>query len=388
MKTPAWLSTLEQRVAQRADRSSIVLYTLAIGPILASLWLLQWAPVLHPAAAGAFRDSAWPLLQGAHGVLMLWMLGWAVWAWQRRADTTPSPRAVQAVLVPSLLGLWLVSLGMGIQDTPMGMFLLITFVVGRGLFSMAQLRWALWSGMAVLVVHEAAQYMDLIPYAFLLNRPVYVGEPLTPWWDVWVRLTALLALVPLSGVLFLLAWLLQRRQLALRALVLTDALTGLANRRAFMSQLYREAHRHERHGLPMSVLIMDIDHFKHVNDEWGHAMGDEVLRQLARLLRQHTRERVDLPARYGGEEFVVLLPDTTLEGAQAVAEKLAVRLREQDFMAKGRSFRVTMSMGVVQYGGGDPDLALREADRNLYEAKAQGRDRIVATLAPTGATMG
>jgi diguanylate cyclase (GGDEF)-like protein len=132
---------------------------------------------------------------------------------------------------------------------------------------------------------------------------------------------------------------------------------------------------------------MDIDHFKHVNDEWGHAMGDEVLRQVGRLLRQHTRERVDLPARYGGEEFVVLLPDTTLEGAQAVAEKLAVRLREQDFMAKGRSFRVTMSLGVVQYGGGDPDLALREADRNLYEAKAQGRDRIVATLAPTGATM-
>ena len=376
-----WLKVLEHRVAQRTDRANTVLYILAVAPLMGAMWLLQWAPVLHPAAVGAYRPELWPWLQGVHGGLLVWMLGWLLYLWPRRRDEQPDPVAVQCVLVPSMIGLLVLVLGMGVKDTPMGMFLLVAFIVGRGLFSMAQMRWGLLACLFIVVFHEFAQVIDVLPYAFLLERPIYVGEPLTAWWSFWLRVIALLALAPLSGVLFVLAWLLQRQNRALKALVLSDALTGLANRRAFMTQLGREAHRHERHGRPLSLIIMDIDHFKQINDQWGHAMGDEVLRHLGLLLRQHTREDVDLAARYGGEEFVVLLPETDLAGARAVAEKLAVRFREQDFVAKGRHFRVTMSLGVVQYAGGDPDLALREADRNLYQAKAQGRDRIVATVA-------
>ena len=385
MTTPAWLETLDQRVAQRTDRASVVLYILAIWPVLAILWLLQWAPMLNLGAAQAFDARWWPVLQAGHGAVLLWMALWALWLWPRRLDPASDALAVQAVLLPTMLGLVILALGMGIKDTPMGMFLLITFVVGRGLFSMAQMRVGLWACLVLMLAHEAAQLLDWLPYAFLLHRPVYVGEALTPWWSLWLRLTALLALLPLSGVLFLLAWLLQRRQRALKSLVLSDALTGLANRRAFMGQLAREAHRQVRHERPLSILIMDIDHFKQINDRWGHAVGDDVLRQLGQLLRQHTRERIDLVARYGGEEFVVLLPDTDLVGAQAVAEKLAVRLREHPFVAKGQRFQVSMSLGVVQYTGGDPDQALRVADRNLYAAKARGRDCIVASMVPQAA---
>lgn len=385
MTAPSWLMVLEQRVALRTDRANTVLYILAVWPVLAILWLLQWAPAIHPAAHQTFDARWWPVLQVCHGGLLLWMLLWMAWLWPRRLDPTPDAVAVQAVLLPSLTGLVVLALGMGIKDTPMGMFLLITFVVGRGLFSMVQMRLGLWLCLLLMLSHELAQLLDMLPYAFLLQRPVYVGEPLTPWWSLWLRLTAVLALVPLSGVLFLLAWLLQRRQRALKTLVLSDALTGVANRRAFMTQLAREAHRQERHGRPLSILIMDIDHFKQVNDQWGHAVGDEVLRQVGLLLREHTRERVDMVARYGGEEFVVLLPDTNLEGAQAVAEKLAVRLRHHEFVAKGQRFQVSMSLGVVQYTGGDPDQALRAADRNLYAAKARGRDCIVASMAPQAA---
>ena len=171
----------------------------------------------------------------------------------------------------------------------------------------------------------------------------------------------------------------QRLNQELGDLARRDGLTGLANRRAFMTQLTREAHRHERSGRPLSILILDIDHFKRINDEWGHATGDEVLVQVGRLLQQHTRDRVDLAARIGGEEFVVLLPETDLQGAQLVAEKVAMRLREQRVEARGGSVRVSVSMGVTQYTGGDPDLALRDADRNLYRAKEAGRDRIVSS---------
>ena len=138
----------------------------------------------------------------------------------------------------------------------------------------------------------------------------------------------------------------QRRRAELETLVRTDALTGLANRREFMTQLERESHRQARSGRPMSVVLFDVDHFKQVNDRWGHPMGDEVLARIGSLLRGHTRDQVDTAARYGGEEFVLLLPDTGVNEACLVAEKIAVRLRAERFSANGQGFQVTGFGGI------------------------------------------
>ena len=130
--------------------------------------------------------------------------------------------------------------------------------------------------------------------------------------------------------------------------------------------------------------LVDLDRFKAINDLHGHQVGDAALIACASAIRA-TGDRDSIAVRLGGEEFVVLLPDTDLVGAQAVAEKLAVRLREHPFVAKGQRFQVSMSLGVVQYTGGDPDQALRVADRNLSAAKARGRDCIVASMVPQAA---
>lgn len=110
-------------------------------------------------------------------------------------------------------------------------------------------------------------------------------------------------------------------------------------------------------------------------------MGDQVLARIGALLKAHTRDQVDTAARYGGEEFVLLLPDTGVNEACLVAEKIAVRLREERFSAGGKGFQVTQSVGIAQVVEGEVDVALRAADRNLYQAKEAGRDRMVASIA-------
>jgi diguanylate cyclase (GGDEF)-like protein len=157
----------------------------------------------------------------------------------------------------------------------------------------------------------------------------------------------------------------------------TDSLTGLYTRRAF-EQAYDEALRQaRRYGVPMSVVAVDIDHFKEVNDDHGHAAGDEVLRRVSELLRATVRE-ADIVARFGGEEFVVVLPHTDCAGAAVLAEKLRASVEAERVEAIGRN--CTVSLGVVSWdpGAGEAGDLLARADVLLYEAKASGRNRVVA----------
>jgi diguanylate cyclase (GGDEF)-like protein len=160
---------------------------------------------------------------------------------------------------------------------------------------------------------------------------------------------------------------------------LTDDLTALPNRRRFMTEFRRESQRADRAGTPLSVIVLDIDDFKQVNDTWGHETGDLVLRGLAEALAAATRS-VDLAARLGGEEFAVLLPNTDAEGAQGVAERIQRDLREMAVSVGGTMVGATASFGISSF----PDLAaltdlLNDADRSLYEAKRAGKDRIVVS---------
>jgi diguanylate cyclase (GGDEF)-like protein len=159
---------------------------------------------------------------------------------------------------------------------------------------------------------------------------------------------------------------------ALAQAAVTDGLTGLKNHRAFQEALHSAAQMAERLQQPMSLVMFDIDHFKQFNDRFGHPAGDELLRQVAQVLRESARA-YDVAARYGGEEFALLLPNTTLEQAVQVAE----RLRQQIRAIENRHAPVSASFGVATYRHGTPPATLvYEADAALYRAKRNGRDQV------------
>lgn len=156
---------------------------------------------------------------------------------------------------------------------------------------------------------------------------------------------------------------------------ITDELTQLRNKRYFNEELAREVSRSRRHGRPLSLVIVDIDHFKRVNDSHGHPVGDVVLKEVADAVRTAVRDE-DVVARFGGEELVVLLPETTLEQATTLAEKLRDQIAALVIEYRDVQVRVTASLGCAQFEAEDPDADafLDRCDRCLYAAKAAGRN--------------
>lgn len=165
-----------------------------------------------------------------------------------------------------------------------------------------------------------------------------------------------------------------------------DALTGLANRRGFDDALDRAVRRARRTEMPLSLLLIDIDHFKTLNDRLGHPAGDDVLRRLGGLLAGAVSRPYDAVCRYGGEEFAVVLPDTDAVGARHIGE-LVRRLLEQAAIPHPTQARVTASIGVATFAGRDASTAalVAAADSALYEAKHGGRDRVMAWQPPDDA---
>lgn len=170
---------------------------------------------------------------------------------------------------------------------------------------------------------------------------------------------------------------LQESQRQLAALALTDPLTGLFNRREFMHRMTTELERATRYGHPMVLLLLDLDHFKRVNDNFGHPAGDLLLQNLAQVLRQQLRQG-DLVARYGGEEFVALLPETTREAALATAERIRQAVAELVLPVAEAALRVTVSIGCAELAATTTqgEALFAAADRALYRAKAEGRNRV------------
>jgi diguanylate cyclase (GGDEF)-like protein len=175
------------------------------------------------------------------------------------------------------------------------------------------------------------------------------------------------------------------RQLALRqselananemlsGLASTDSLTGLNNRRAFEEQISKEADRSCRYGSPLSLLMLDVDHFKQFNDSFGHLAGDAVLQEVGRILSTAARS-TDFPARFGGEEFALVLPETNAEAALEVAERIRVAISESRIEGSG----VTISIGLSSMAATSTAASLvAEADEALYAAKRGGRNQVV-----------
>jgi diguanylate cyclase (GGDEF)-like protein len=229
------------------------------------------------------------------------------------------------------------------------------------------------------------RYRDKRLYTFskVGNLPLIVIVALSSdeVFAAWKRTAVVVssATVALCVSLLWLTWLL-RREFELAQLAATDALTGLANRRTLDQSLRHEWFRAQRSGMPLSVLMIDADHFKAFNDRHGHQAGDEALRSLANVITAHVRRPADLAARYGGEEFSVILAETDSAGARQIAENIRKAVEELP-LVEGAELPMTVSIGISTWTTAT-DISLESllfaADKALYQAKEGGRNRVVA----------
>jgi len=163
----------------------------------------------------------------------------------------------------------------------------------------------------------------------------------------------------------------------LEHLSMTDPMTGALNRRAFSVSL-KQQHSMAQRGMPYSLCVLDVDHFKQINDQLGHAAGDAAIVHLVTVLRSVLREQ-DLLCRAGGEEFCILLPDTGEHGATTVANRLRIALEQTPFVWAETRWPLTASFGLAVFtpGSDDPETLLQRADRAVYHAKERGRNQVV-----------
>lgn len=198
------------------------------------------------------------------------------------------------------------------------------------------------------------------------------------------RLFMVLAGIGLLGLLIASIWFISRffirdlhqAQETLERMATTDYLTGLVNRRTGIQTLERELARASRAGTPLCVAIMDLDHFKRVNDTYGHNVGDELLQKFSAILREHLRQ-YDTPCRHGGEEFLLIMPQTTLGGARSIVLRILHALHSTPLSTAKGDIPTSMSAGVIQtHDGENADHCIERADTLLYQAKRDGRGRI------------
>ena len=174
---------------------------------------------------------------------------------------------------------------------------------------------------------------------------------------------------------------LSREKTRLERFAITDYLTGIYNIRYFYNRIEEEFSRAVRYRLPLSCIMFDIDHFKKVNDNFGHRVGDIILREFAQLVKMHTR-RSDVFARYGGEEFILLLPQTPVKGAVAEAERIRIAIKEHQFDAIRKKIDIAVSIGIScrpHKKIKNYDDLINLADNAMFAAKKKGRDRIVVS---------
>lgn len=261
---------------------------------------------------------------------------------------------------------------------------------------------AMWTTLTVVMILIVYLYL---PVRFVVSIVLAAAFSIlaSVWWlviaqgklppEVFMR--GLLWVVLANALGFIAANSLQRslriqfaQSLLLQRLLSTDSLTNIANRRRFDDMFAREWRRCDRAGAPLSLLMIDVDHFKAYNDHSGHVQGDEALRQVAKLLGEAAKRPGDLVARYGGEEFVCLLPAVGIAGAGAVANKLIEAVRQANILhpCSPSGPRLTISVGsaTVSTMAGDSMALVAFADKLLYAAKAAGRDQVmVGQLTPS-----
>jgi diguanylate cyclase (GGDEF)-like protein len=267
---------------------------------------------------------------------------------------------------------------LGLVTTPMPLALLGSLVVGLLLFRRRAVLAASFTATVLLVGASVLTELEIIPYAPLFPAVPVASGRIATWWHIDMLLIVLVTIALVLGIFLYVLRRLRAREAELERLSRTDPLTGALNRRQFVNAFERELARAARHDAPLSVVIFDLDHFKSINDRFGHLIGDAVLIATAKAIGEELRVE-DTLARYGGEEFVMLLPSTDSDGARAVAERCRARLEASPVVASGHAVRVTASFGIASRKGSPrAEELLRVADEALYTAKREGRNRVVA----------
>jgi diguanylate cyclase (GGDEF)-like protein len=225
-----------------------------------------------------------------------------------------------------------------------------------------------------LKVDGALTIFPLVTEDEILGTCIHISTSHTPPSRFHLRLIEVM--VNMAAVTLMNVRLISR----LNRMAVTDPMTGLFNRRRFNRALQDEIDRAQRFAEPVTLLILDIDKFKNINDTYGHAAGDEVIRGIAKVLREVTRS-IDVVSRIGGEEFSVILPKTALREGVQVAEKIRKETEKRRFDLGKTTGNVTISLGVSVFpqDGTEPEALISRADDNLYRAKEGGRNRCVAS---------
>lgn len=226
--------------------------------------------------------------------------------------------------------------------------------------------------------HEVLVHLGWLSYAPALNSGAFIDGQPTWWFMLWRQFMLYVGWAVVTALLLLLLARLDHLNAKLTSMSYTDGLTGLANRRRFMEVLDAELTRQDRSGNDLSLLLIDVDRFKEVNDQHGHHVGDAVLCTLASILLASVRVPLDLPCRLGGEEFAVILPNARHDEAMRVAERLREQVASHAFSDRDVNLRVTISIGLVSARDMRRSELLKRADEALYEAKQAGRNRVVA----------
>jgi diguanylate cyclase (GGDEF)-like protein len=231
-----------------------------------------------------------------------------------------------------------------------------------------------------IVFFSNAAVSGLLPYGPGFHEAMPSVGPAGRFWLYCMYFFALPIIISivLVGDFAMTRW--RRREMEVRQLSLTDALTGVSNRRSITAFLEQEVARCRRGGAALSVVMVDLDHFKQINDQYGHVAGDRVLAQSARVLAESLRE-TDAVGRWGGEEFMLVLTGTSAEGAWSMAERCRQRLEALNIrISSGAELKVTGSFGLFcneRDPGLDADSLVRLADDALYKAKELGRNRVI-----------
>jgi diguanylate cyclase (GGDEF)-like protein len=339
---------------------------------LLALCLALWVPEVR-------QGLDVPVVVAAVALLVLatvLSVGMAWWLWPRRDQVDPRPGFTWLVCLVIGLTYGAVAMLAGTYTSGMDVVLLGVLAVGLLLFDRRPVLGAYLIVVGMLAVHDLGVGLGWWAYAPALNVHAFLGREPSSWLAGAREFVLLCGNAVLLGLVFVFFERLDAMHNKLKRLSYTDGLTGLANRRRFMEVLHNEVARQGRTGQALSLVLIDADHFKDVNDRFGHGEGDQVLRTLGRLMMACVRTPTDLACRLGGEEFALILPDTRLEQVEQVCERLREQLAQQRFGEGDKRFRVTVSMGVVECVGLELEEVLRRADQELYRAKASGRDRV------------
>lgn len=323
-------------------------------------------------------------LQGVFALAVFVEVSVGLWLWPRRQQHDAVPRATLLVCLSIGLGYTVVTILAGMFTAAPNLILLGVLAIGLLLFEQRPMLISYVVCVALLAFYDVGVVAKWWPYAPALTPEVMQGREPVWWFAIWRQFVFLVGYAVLLSLLLLLFDRLDHLHAKLRRLSYTDGLTGLANRRRAMEVLHNEVARQARTGQPLALVLIDADHFKQVNDQHGHDMGDKVLRALGKLLMSCVRSPTDVACRLGGEEFALILPDTRHEQVEAVCNRLREQLATQTFGEGDAAFKVTLSMGVIEGAGQDAEQLLQQADQQLYRAKSTGRDRICMAVAAMG----